>query len=251
MTYWQFHLVFTIPLLGVVLWLNRNNKQALSPTSRFGIGLLTLLAVSYTTPWDSYLIKEQIWSYYPENILFTIYRIPIEEYFFFIIQTSIGCLLVAYLLYSKNKNQQSLAMEIGFPQIALFAFLNISLFASWFTLNHDPQYVYLKLIVYWSLPVLFLQWSLGSLVLLQNKATLFKGVAFLTGYFWIADSVAIHLQIWFFPEQTISGILLFGILPLEEALFFLVTNVMVVQGYILFTQVDFTKVAFQFKGLKS
>ncbi len=247
MTYWQFHLVFTVPLFGLVLWLNRHNKQALSSRSCFGIGLLTLLAVSYTTPWDSYLIKEKIWSYHPENILFTIYRIPIEEYFFFIIQTSIGCLFIAFLLFREKKNKQNLAMKIGRRQVALFAIMTISLFASWFAFSRAPQYLYLKLIIYWSLPVLFLQWSLGSSILLQNKTTLLRGVFFLTAYFWVADIVAIHLQIWFFPEQTISGLTLLGVLPLEEALFFLVTNIMVVQGYILFTQVDLSKAIFQIK----
>jgi len=247
MTYWQFHVVFTLPLLAFVVWLNRNNRHAFSPNSRFGIGLLTFLAVGYTTPWDSYLIKEKIWSYYPENILFTIYRIPIEEYFFFIIQTSIGCLLVAFLLSSQNKNKQNYVLQIGPTQLTLLFFLNTLLFASWFFLSNNPQYLYLKLIVYWSLPVLFLQWSLGSRLLLQNKTTLLKGVGLLTVYFCIADSVALHLQIWFFPENTISGVLFFGILPLEEALFFFVTNIMVVQGYLLFTQLNFRKVTLQWK----
>ena len=51
-----------------------------------------------------------------------------------------------------------------------------------------------------------------------------------------ADSVAISNGIWFFPEGQSTGWKLYSILPVEEALFFLMTNLMVVQGYILFTQ---------------
>ncbi len=58
------------------------------------------IAVISTTPWDSYLIKTGIWTYPPNAILGpTLFRIPAEEVFFFVIQTYNTSLL--YLLLSK------------------------------------------------------------------------------------------------------------------------------------------------------
>ena len=53
-----------------------------------------------TTPWDSYLIHNRIWTY-PNNAIVgpTLFRIPAEEIFFFVIQTYNTSLL--YLIISK------------------------------------------------------------------------------------------------------------------------------------------------------
>ena len=58
------------------------------------------VAVVYTIPWDSYLIYAKVWTYPPHAILGpTLLRIPIEEFFFFVIQTYIASLL--YILVNK------------------------------------------------------------------------------------------------------------------------------------------------------
>ena len=41
-----------------------------------------------TIPWDSYLIRHNVWSYPPDAVLGpTLFQIPAEELFFFVIQT--------------------------------------------------------------------------------------------------------------------------------------------------------------------
>ena len=58
------------------------------------------VAVVYTIPWDAYLIYAKVWTYPPNAILGpTLLRIPIEELFFFVIQTYITSLL--YILINK------------------------------------------------------------------------------------------------------------------------------------------------------
>ncbi|HEX2080504.1 MAG TPA: lycopene cyclase domain-containing protein, partial [Longimicrobium sp.] len=54
-----------------------------------------------------------------------------------------------------------------------------------------------------------------------------------TLYLWMADAVAIRLGIWRISATQTLGIEL-GWLPLEEAAFFLATNLLVVQGLTLF-----------------
>ena len=58
-----------------------------------------------------------------------------------------------------------------------------------------------------------------------------------TVYLWIADRIAIGLEIWTISEATSTGVMLFG-LPIEEATFFLLTNLLVVSGISLFMNGD-------------
>ena len=48
----------------------------------------------------------------------------------------------------------------------------------------------------------------------------------------MADRIAIGLGIWYIAEPTKTGFEPLG-LPIEEAIFFLITNVLVVQGLLL------------------
>lgn len=247
MTYFAFHLIFTLPLFIFVVWLNKKNPLAISKTSLYGTLTLIFLAVSYTTPWDSYLIKEKVWTYSPGNVLTTFYRIPVEEYFFFIIQTVIGCLFTSYLLQFFNK-QEIKTLVLSVKNFLYFLASMIFLAGLFFMTDFSGPYLYLNLIIFWSLPILILQWCLGWKVLKSFYQVLLVATACLTFYFWVADSVAIYQQIWIFPQGTISGFEILNLLPIEEALFFLVTNLMVVQGYILFTQVNISSI--QFYGIK-
>ncbi len=247
MTYWQFHLLFTIPLFCVMVFISRNNPFANTNKAKAGMALLLFLAITYTTPWDSYLIHQNIWSYEPGRVLGTLFKIPFEEYFFFFVQTLVGCCFTAWVL-QKNKASKDHALKISplhlgslFIALAMTAVLAL-------TWPQSADLRYLALIVFWALPILFLQWSLGLPILLKEKKVWMISVTALTTYFCIADSIAVQQEIWTFPAETISGWKLFNLLPVEEALFFLVTNLMVVQGFILFTTVDFAK--FQWTGFR-
>ena len=58
------------------------------------------IAVCSTTPWDSYLIRNRVWTY-PSNAIIgpTLFQIPVEEVFFFVIQTYNTSLV--YLILNK------------------------------------------------------------------------------------------------------------------------------------------------------
>lgn len=101
------------------------------------------------------------------------------------------------------------------------------------------QGAYLFHLLAWSLPVLaaqvgFLAWrgrgelgKLGS----QLRAAL-PPVAVVTLYLVLADHWAIGDGIWHFDARQILGVHL-GRVPLEEALFFLITNLLVAFGLLL------------------
>ena len=59
--------------------------------------------------------------------------------------------------------------------------------------------------------------------------TFLAGLIPSTLYLWFADRTAIKLGIWTIAPETSFGLSFFG-LPIEEAVFFLMTNLLVVQG---------------------
>lgn len=84
----------------------------------------------------------------------------------------------------------------------------------------------------WSLPVLAVQWMVGARVLWRNRRVWAVGCVLPTLYLCGADSWAIHNGIWQISPARTTGIIVAN-LPIEEAIFFLVTNAMVVQTVVL------------------
>ena len=200
MTYLEFLILFIgIPLFVISFWAFK--KQCLDQKNIFGIGLLCLIALIYTTPWDNYLVMQNVWSYPPGVVLATIGYVPVEEYGFMLIQTMFGGVLWS-------------------PGV-----LGV------FFLFHESG-TYAGLILVWAFPPLAMQWGLGARVLLSSLKRWMPLWAGLTLYLCLADSYAISANIWTITSATRSGIEV-GNLPIEEALFFALTNLFVFQGLCL------------------
>ena len=233
MTYLQFHLIFTLPLFVLLLALNWKNSRFFEAKSWLATATLVFLALTYTTPWDSYLIREKIWDYPASRVIDTFLQIPLEEYFFFFIQTVIGCLATMYSLKSyrptKTPFRPPLLDRIVTVLFSAIAILPL-IYSFDFLFSANP-YRYFFLIACWASPILLLQWALGYRILLRCKRPLLLTLIPLTLYFWLADNFAIGQGIWFFPGEQTMNIHLFAQLPVEEALFFLMTNLMVIQGF--------------------
>ncbi len=91
---------------------------------------------------------------------------------------------------------------------------------------------YLVFELVWALPIVLAQWVIGHKVLRRAWRMIVVGAGVPTLYFSAADAVAIHQHIWTLTPSRILG-LHAGPLPVEEAIFFWVTNLMVVQGLLL------------------
>lgn len=92
---------------------------------------------------------------------------------------------------------------------------------------------YLVLELGWALPVILLQIALGWRELWAHRTAWFGATAASTVYLCLADRLAIGDGIWHIAPDRSTGILIGG-LPLEEAVFFLLTNLLVVQAMLLF-----------------
>lgn len=83
------------------------------------------------------------------------------------------------------------------------------------------------------LPILLIQWALGWRVFLRNFRAVVIPTITIGTYFTLADAIAIHQGIWKFDRNQILGIH-FGMVPIEEVLFFFLTSLLVAQSLVLF-----------------
>jgi lycopene cyclase domain len=189
---------------------------------------MVALAVFYTTPWDALLISKGIW-FYGENVVTTsLFGIPLGEYLFFIFQT-VGVSL--YALYSGFDAKVNSKI---FKRYWLAApFILVSVVGAWMTLSGPQSFFYLGAILGWAGPVISLQWIYGADVLLKNGKKLILAILVPVAYLSAVDSLAINTGLWTIQTSTSLGVNILG-LPVEEAIFFLTTSTMVVQGVILY-----------------
>lgn len=233
MTYLQFLIIFLLLPLSALYFKFQKSPLPNKKQFRFGIFLLIFLAVSYTTPWDNYLVKTGVWIYGEGRILGTIGYVPIEEYLFFVLQTLFSG-LICFLLqefFSLKKKAMKSSVEMMILSFYVLIFL-----IGVFCLGQD-QTRYLGLILSWAMPVLILQWAIGGKFLIKNKNIFLVSTILPSFYLWIADGLAISWGIWSISEKYTIGLKV-GSLPFEEAVFFFITNLMVSQGVILFVVME-------------
>lgn len=278
MSYLNFLLLFVcLPIVILALRLKGRSQPAEGEISLAAFVKATLvlvvLAVVYTTPWDNYLVKHQIWWYGADRVLGTIGYVPIEEYAFFVLQTLLTCLW-GYSIYrrrlatSRGPVLSRAHNRLTWPLTALWGealpepatdcwpvagraadsgpegrplsfYLVLLCYAALLALGvyglvaAPESWRYLGLILAWAMPIAILQWLLGGEHLLVNRGFFAAMLLPPTVYLWCADAYAIRAGIWTISEAYTLGFAA-GPLPLEEAVFFAVTNLMVSQGLILF-----------------
>ena len=223
MTYFKFLIIFVcLPLLVSIcakILLNRANKIEHLP-----IALMALVALIYTTPWDNYLIMRGVWTYPTGGVVGVLGYVPIEEYFFMILQATLaGVLWTSWVPHSQYA-------KLKFSCKGLVMALLVGLVGA-LSLNYTSG-TYIGLILVWACPPLALQWGLGSHALIKSFKTWAPIWIGLSAYLCIADYYAIYKGIWSIAPATRTGLGI-GYLPVEEILFFTLTNLFVLQGMCL------------------
>lgn len=237
MTYLEYHLWFTLPpLLLLILgtWRERHRGVAGSyAPNKIAWGFfwgMPLIATLYTTPWDNYLIYKKVWTYPIDRVLATLGYVPIEEHLFFIVQPIITGLWLFFLL-RREKEHISPVLKTKHRVWGSLLFGVISLIGA--ALLSVPHGFYMGLILVWAGPVLAFQWAFGGDLILSRPRAFWIGLCVPTLYLWCTDTLAISKGIWDISRDFSFGIRPFG-LPVEEAVFFAVTNLLIVQGLLLF-----------------
>jgi len=239
MTYFGFLLRFLVIPILLLLFVNWRERARPTPgfnASKIWLGILThiVLAVIYTTPWDNYLVATGVWYYNPELVTGVVFGyVPLEEYTFFVLET-----LVVGLWWWTLARRKVLTPEKPFtPNKALRTWTLGLLAALWMVslfvlLSGWRPGTYLAITLAWALPAIAPQLAFGADILWHYRRLL--GTVILTGagYLSAMDALAIGSGTWTIDPSQSTGIFL-GVLPIEEAVFFVITVVLVSFGMTL------------------
>ena len=230
-TYATFLLLFLGIPIGLLLLTRPSLPSTISPKrKRWSLALVCLIAFVYTTLWDNYLVYRGVWGYGHERVLGTIGYVPLEEYAFFLLQPLLTGLFLYRSLHGSVTTEMGRALRVRV--LGGVFWLAITGIGAAFLLWHDEA-LYMGLILVWAGPVLLALWAFAGDLFWTLRRPFLIAVAVPTVYLWIADRIALALGIWHISEAYTFDASLLG-LPVEEAAFFLVTNLLVVQGTLLF-----------------
>ena len=240
MTYRIFLLAVLVPQLTaaalVYVWAGAHARGARG--AKMYVGVLSLVAVAYTMPWDRWLIHHGVWTYPPGSVLGTIGSVPIEEYLFMIGQTALVTLWALTVVRAPSRPLPRQA--IPNPTAPNPARRRAICTAGWLAaavaggavVGLGPHGgLYLSAIVAWYGPPLALQSAAGSDALRRGRRLRLMGLA-PTVLLWASDALAIHAGAWQISPAHTLGVSAFG-LPIEEAVFFLLTDLLVVNSVVL------------------
>lgn len=242
MTYFGFLFIFLgipIALLSWLTYRDRQQQRTLPAALRNwqpGVALLAhiLVALLYTTPWDNYLVATGVWWYDPALVTgIVIGWVPIEEYTFFIVQPIMAGLLLLWLARRLPLPHTPPANRPGLRRVALAAGGLLWLGSAGLLASGWPPGTYLGLILIWALPPIMLQLIFGADILWRYRRAVLPAVLLPTLYLSAADVLAISGGTWTISPEKSLNLLIGGILPIEELLFFLLTNTLITFGMTL------------------
>lgn len=193
------------------------------------------LALVYTTPWDNYLVATGVWWYDPDLVTgITLGYVPIEEYTFFVMQTLLTGLWTVWLVRGGEEIKEpppsmrgAAVRRRAFALTALGWAASLALlFSGW------ERGAYLALILSWALAPVLVQAAFGADILTANWRRVALAVTIPTVYLWGVDMVALSSGTWVVDPAQTTGLTV-DKLPLEEMVFFLITNLLIAFGVTL------------------
>jgi lycopene beta-cyclase len=202
------------------------------------------VALLYTTPWDNYLVATGVWWYDPDLVWgITLGWVPLEEYIFFVAQTFLTGLWLVWL-GQRWYQGSTMAELLNLPPnesrrwrwmtsagvVAIWLVSVVILVSGW-----KPG-TYLGLELVWALPAILVQTAYGADILWANRRTVGIGIVTTTLYLSAVDALAIGSGTWTIDPEQSTDWLLGGLLPVEEFIFFALTNILIVFGYTLVTE---------------
>ena len=263
MTYFGFLLRFLftpiLVFLAITLWDNRNNQQIVGFRNGravwIAIGIHILLAMLYTTPWDNNLVATGVWYYNPDLVTgIVIGYVPIEEYTFFVVETILSGLWWWFLVRRLSPPRKEFKPNKFLVYLsACLLVLVWSIFTYLFFSDNEPI-TYLSITLFWALPAILPQLLFGADILWHHRKFVALAILVPATYLSLMDIIALKDTTWSISPAQTTGILFFGILPLEEVVFFLITNMLITFGMTLLlsnvSQERFEEIKEQLRGWK-
>jgi len=233
LTYVEFLLVFlAVPVVALAAAVARRTDSLRRVLA--GVAALVCIAVGYTAPWDSYLVGRGVWTYGEGVVAVRFARVPLGEWLFFVLQTTVTGLWYHLLapqvepgVPGRDVPGRADARGVGAVAWLALAALGAGLVVA------SAETYYLGMILVWAAPVVAFLWAVGGPVIWRYRRVVAIAVTVPSVYLWAADRFAIDSGLWTISTDYSTGVHLLG-LPVEEAVFFVLTNVLVVQGLLLF-----------------
>ncbi|MEL7433447.1 MAG: lycopene cyclase domain-containing protein [Chloroflexota bacterium] len=199
---------------------------------------LCVVAFVYTTPWDNYLVATSVW-WYDVNLVsgIVIGWVPIEEYTFFLVQpvmTSLLFIFLARYMPTNPTRADSNAIRLWATSAVaiVWVIFTVILVLTFVDVSYKP-FTYLALQLSWALIPIMIQFAFGADIIWRHRNVVITTIVISTLYLGYADALAISSGTWTIdPEQSLP-IFLGGVLPIEEFIFFLITNTLVTFGMTL------------------
>ena len=249
MTYFGVLITFILPPLLVLLvvvprdvwrWLFRREGRV-DWRPYLAILAHVAMALIYTTPWDNYLVATGVWWYDPALVTgLRLGYVPIEEYTFFVVQTLLTGFWALALMRTKFKKPPQVKPSFNLRLGSSLAVLGLWMVSTAVWLSGWAPGTYLALILSWALlPVLF-QLAFGADILRANLWLVVLTVLPPTLYLWWVDALAITSGTWTIDPAQTTGVMV-GRLPLEEMVFFFMTNLIIGLGMTLMLSPDSLK----------
>jgi lycopene beta-cyclase len=219
--YWAFDVVALVLPLLLLVGGARPGRTARAATA------LAAVALVWTIPWDGHLVRTGVWSHGEGRVLAVVADVPVEEWAFVVLQVALVAawgrrtgLLPGALPAPRGRRRRGAAGWLGVTAAGL------ALAAA------GGPLTYLGLLLAWVGPPLALQQALCGDLLRPRRAT--RALLALPVVLWLcaADRLALADGIWRISPELSTGVLLAG-LPLEEALFFLLSGWLVADGLLL------------------
>ncbi len=223
------YLVFDIVVLALPAALLLSGRARLLPV--LPVAGLAVLALLWTAPWDDHLVRSGVWSYAPDRVLARVGAVPVEEYAFVALEvllTAAVALRLGVWPAPAATHGPRAARLRGAAGWLLVGLVGAALLAVG---GHGR---YLGLLLVWVAPPYALQRAVAGDVLHARR--LARAAVALPVALWLAtaDRVAIALGTWTVSPASSTGWQVLG-LPVEEALFFALTCLLVTDGLLLAT----------------
>jgi len=239
MTYLGFLVLFLIlpTLLLMAMLVDRWRRGQLSvPLRMWSLSILihTGIALTYTTPWDNFLVAHGVWTYDPNRVTgWLVGWVPLEEYLFFILQPILVGLWLG-IRWKNPRNPHGSLYRAGprwrWGMTAVGIGLWVANLAIWRW--GGPSWTYMGLILVWGLPPFILQMAFGGDLWWDQKKNFLKIWLPPAIYLSIADALAIREGIWRISVNWSTGCHILG-LPIEEGVFFFLTTGLLTSGSLL------------------
>jgi lycopene cyclase domain-containing protein len=235
MTYFGFLAIFlAAPIVALLFGIvgRKGARQNIGRGLWLAIGVQVLLAVVYTTPWDNYLVATGVWNYNAGQVSGVLLGfVPLEEYTFFVLEALLVGLVWRALAKRLSANGPFTAVfgaRLGAVLVTLAAWI---CFAAMLIMGWRPG-TYLALILTWALPPILIQLAFGADILWHRRKQVVTVILLLGTYLSVADALAIAAGIWTIDPNQTTGIFA-GNLPMEEAVFFFMTVILLTFGMTL------------------